>query len=154
VRQALHGGVVAGFPLQDIEVTVYDGKHHTVDSKEVAFSAAGKKAFLDAVRKANPILLEPIIRLVLTVPNDHMGALTGDLTARRGHVLGTRASSNGRLILDALAPLAELKDYAGKFKSITAGQGGFTLEFSHYEPAPAKLQSELAAQWRPRAEEE
>ncbi len=154
VRQALHGGVVAGFPLQDIEVTVYDGKHHTVDSKEVAFSAAGKKAFLDAVRKANPILLEPIIRLVLTVPNDHMGALTGDLTARRGHVLGTRASSNGRLILDALAPLAELKDYAGKFKSITAGQGGFTLEFSHYEPAPAKLQSELAAQWRPKAEEE
>ncbi len=154
VRQALHGGVVAGFPLQDIEVTVYDGKHHTVDSKEVAFSAAGKKAFLDAVRKANPILLEPIIHLVLTVPNDHMGALTGDLTARRGHVLGTRASSNGRLILDALAPLAELSDYAGKFKSITAGQGGFTLEFSHYEAAPAKLQSELAAQWRPKAEEE
>ncbi len=154
VRQALHGGVVAGFPLQDIEVTVYDGKHHTVDSKEVAFSAAGRKAFLDAVRKANPILLEPIIRLVLTVPNDHMGALTGDLTARRGHVLGTRASANGRLILDALAPLAELSDYAGKFKSITAGQGSFTLEFSHYEAAPTKLQAELAAQWRPKAEED
>ncbi len=154
VRQAMQGGVVAGYPLQDVEVTVLDGKHHSVDSKEVAFVAAGKRAFLDAVRKARPIVLEPIIKLVLTVPNDEMGAATGDLTARRGQVLGTRAVSNGRLAIDATAPLAELSDYAGKFKSITGGRGGFTMEFSHYEPAPSKVQSDLAAQWRPKVEED
>ncbi|MBI5462694.1 MAG: elongation factor G [Gammaproteobacteria bacterium] len=154
VRQALHTGVVAGFPLQDVEVTVYDGKHHSVDSKEVAFVTAGKKAFLEAARAARPVLLEPIIKLVLTVPNDTVGDVTGDLTGRRGQVLGTRALSNGLLAIDASTPLAELGDYAGKFKSMTAGRGAYTLEFSHYEPAPAKRQSELAAQWHPRVEEE
>lgn len=154
VRQALHAGVVAGFPLQDLEVTVYDGKHHSVDSKEVAFVAAGKRAFLEAARNARPVLLEPIIRLALSVPGESVGDITGDLTARRGHVLGTHALSNGRIAIDASVPLAELNDYAGKFKSMTAGRGVYTLEFSHYETAPAKRQSELAAQWRPRAEEE
>ncbi len=154
VRQAMHMGVVAGYPLQDIEVTVYDGKHHTVDSKEVAFVTAGKKAFIEAARTARPVLLEPIIKLVLTVPNDDVGNITGDLTSRRGQVLGTRALSGGRLAIDATTPLAELNDYAGKFKSMTAGRGAFTLEFSHYEPAPAKRQSELAAQWKPKAEED
>jgi len=154
VRQALQMGVVAGNPLQDIEVTVYDGKYHTVDSKEVAFVTAGKKAFIEAARAANPVLLEPIIKLVLTVPNDDVGSITGDLTGRRGQVLGTRALSNGRLAIDAAVPLAEINDYAGKFKSMTAGRGAYTLEFSHYETAPAKRQSELAAQWKPKAEED
>ena len=154
VRQALHGGVVAGFPLQDVEVTVYDGKHHSVDSKEVAFVTAGKKAFLEAARAARPVLLEPIIRLELTVQSENVGDVTGDLTGRRGQVLGTRALSNGRIAIDASAPLAELSDYAGKFKSMTAGRGAYTLEFSHYEPAPPKRQQELAAQWRPKAEED
>jgi elongation factor G len=153
VRQALRAGVVAGFPLQDIEVTVYDGKHHSVDSKEVAFVAAGRHAFLEAARKARPVLLEPVIRLELTVPGDAVGDITGDLTARRGQVLGTRALSNGRIAIEASTPLAELNDYAGKFKSLTAGRGGYTLEFSHYETAPAKRQNELAAQWRPSEEE-
>ena len=154
VRQALQTGVVAGYPLQDIEVTVYDGKHHSVDSKEVAFVTAGKKAFVEAARHARPLLLEPIIKLVLTLAPDDVGAVTGDLTGRRGQVLGTRATSNGRLVVEAAAPLAELSDYAGKFKSMTAGAGSYTLEFSHYEPAPSKRQAELAAQWRPKAEEE
>jgi elongation factor G len=154
VRQALQTGVVAGYPLQDIEVTVYDGKHHSVDSKEVAFVVAGRKAFIAAARQARPVLLEPIIRLVLTVQSADVGSITGDLTGRRGQVLGTRALSNGRLAIDASAPLAELNDYAGKFKSMTAGRGTFSLEFSHYEPAPAKRQSELAVQWKPQAEEE
>jgi elongation factor G len=83
-----------------------------------------------------------------------MGAVTADLTVRRGQVLGTRASANGQLIIESLAPLAELSDYASKFKAITADQGAYTLEFSHYETAPPKLQAELAAQWRPKAEEE
>jgi elongation factor G len=100
------------------------------------------------------VLLEPIIRLVLTVQNTDVGSITGDLTARRGQVLGTRALSNGRIAIDASAPLAELNDYAGKFKSMTGGHGTFSLEFSHYQPAPARLQSELAGQWKPRAEED
>jgi elongation factor G len=154
VRQALRAGVVAGFPLQDIQVTVYDGKAHSVDSKEVAFVTAGKRAFLEAARNARPVLLEPIIKLVLTVPGDHVGDITGDLAGRRGQVLGTRALGNGRIAIEASAPLAELNDYAGKFKSMTAGRGMYTLEFSHYETAPARRQSELAAQWRPQAEEE
>ncbi|MFA7387250.1 MAG: elongation factor G [Thiohalobacteraceae bacterium] len=154
VRQALQAGVIAGYPLQDVEVTVYDGKHHAVDSKEVAFVTAGRKAFVEAVRHAKPLVLEPIIKLALTLTKDDVGAATGDLTARRGQVLGTRASANGRLVVEATAPLAELNDYAGKFKSMTAGAGSYTLEFSHYEPVPAKRQAELAAQWRPRAEED
>jgi len=154
VRQALQGGVIAGYPLQDVEVTVYDGKHHSVDSKEVAFVSAGRKAFIQAARQARPVLLEPIVKLVLTVQNTDVGSVTGDLSGRRGQVQGTHALSNSRIIIDASAPLAELNDYAGKFKSLTAGHGTFSLEFSHYEPAPAKLQNELAGQWKHRAEEE
>jgi elongation factor G len=154
VRQAMLGGAVAGYPMQDIEVTVYDGKAHSVDSKEVAFVAAGKKAFFDAAAKAKPLLLEPFISLKLVVRGDDMGTVTGDLTGRRGQVVGTRALPGGRLQIDAQAPLAELDDYAGKFKSLTGGHGSFTLEFSHYQPAPAGVQRELAAQWRPKAEED
>ena len=154
VRQAMQAGVVAGFPLQDVEVTVYEGKHHAVDSKEVAFVTAGKKAFLEAARNARPVLLEPIIKLVLTVQGEDVGNITGDLTGRRGQVLGTRALNNGRIAIDALTPLAELTDYAGKFKSMTGGRGTYTLEFSHYETAPAKRQQELAAHWKPKAEED
>jgi len=154
VRQALQNGVVAGYPLQDIEVTVYDGKFHSVDSKEIAFVTAGKKAFIEAARQARPVLLEPVVKLELTVLSTDVGGVTGDLSSRRGQVLGTRAISNGRIAIDASAPLAELNDYAGKFKSLTAGHGSYSLEFSHYEPAPSKLQNELAGQWKPRAEEE
>lgn len=154
VRQALQDGVVAGFPLQDVEVTVYDGKHHAVDSKEVAFVTAGKKAFLQAARNAKPVLLEPVIKLALTVQSEDVGTITGDLTGRRGQVLGTRGLSNGRITIDASVPLAELSDYAGKFKSMTGGRGAYTLEFSHYEAVPPKRQSELAAQWKPQAEED
>ena len=110
VRQALQEGVVAGYPLQDVEVIVYDGKHHSVDSKEVAFVTAGRKAFIEAARQARPVLLEPIVRLVLTVLSTDVGSITGDLTARRGQVLGTRALSNGRIAINASAPLAELND--------------------------------------------
>ena len=154
VRQALQIGAVAGYRLQDIEVTVHDGKHHAVDSKEVAFVVAGRKAFLDAVGKAKPLLLEPIINLELVVPGDNVGQVTGDLTARRGQVLGTHALPDGRLAIRALVPLAELADYASKLKSLTGGYGSFTLEFSDYQPAPPRLQRELAAQWRPKADDD
>jgi elongation factor G len=147
VMQAMAEGAVAGYPLRDIEVTVYDGKHHAVDSKEVAFVAAGKRALRDAVAKAKPLLLEPVVGLDLAVPSDAMGAVSGDLNARRGQLLGTNALPSGDLAIKAQAPLSELNDYASRLKSLTGGQGTYSLVFSHYQPAPTTLQQELAAQW-------
>jgi len=154
VRQAMARGAVAGFPIQDVKVTVYDGKFHTVDSKEVAFVTAAKHAFLEAMSKAKPVVLEPFVRLELTVPGEAMGPVSGDLSAKRGQVLSTRGLSNGLLRIDAQAPLAELARYAGELKALTGGQGSYTLEFSHYQPAPPTVQQDLAAQWKPKAEEE
>jgi len=147
VLQAMAEGAVAGYPLQDIEVTVYDGKHHPVDSKEVAFVSAGKRAFQLAVASAQPLVLEPVVNLELAVPADAMGSVCGDLTSRRGQVLGTRALPAGDLSIKAQAPLSELSDYAGKFKSLTGGQGSYTVVFSHYERTPQTLQDELVAEW-------
>jgi len=147
VLQAMAEGAVSGYPLQDIEVTVYDGKHHPVDSKEVAFVSAGKRAFQLAVASARPLVLEPVVNLELVVPADAMGSVCGDLTSRRGQVLGTRALSAGDLSIKAQAPLSELSDYAGKFKSLTGGQGSYTVVFSHYERTPQTLQDELVAEW-------
>jgi elongation factor G len=134
-------------PIANVEVTVYDGKHHSVDSKEIAFVAAGKRAFQSAMAEAEPLVLEPLVSLELSVPADAMGAVCGDVTSRRGQVLGTRALPRGDLSIKALAPLGELSDFAGRFKSLTGGEGSYTVVFSHYEPAPGDLQSELAGQW-------
>lgn len=154
VRQAVESGALAGFPLQDLAVTVLDGKHHAVDSKEVAFVIAGRRAFLDAVTRAAPVLLEPMVRMELLVPASAMGTVSGDLAARRGQVFGSRALPGGMLAIDALAPLAELGDYADRLRAMTAGQGSYTLEFSRYEPAPPGLQKRLAAEYRPAQEQE
>ncbi len=154
VRQAMDAGSVAGYPMQDVKVTVTDGKHHPVDSKEVAFAAAGRRAFLDAVAKAGPQVLEPIVNLELIVPAADVGSITGDLTARRGHVLGSRALPGGMFNISARAPLGELNLYADRVRSLTGGQGSYTLEFSHYEPAPSALQKQLAAEFRPWEEED
>ena len=153
VRQAMAEGAVAGYPLQDIEVTVHDGKHHPVDSKEVAFVAAGRRAFQAAVANAKPLVLEPLVSLELAVPADAMGNVCGDITARRGQVMGTQALPRGDLSISALAPLGELSDFAGRFKSLTGGDGSYTVVFSHYEATPAPLQAELAAEWSGHAED-
>jgi elongation factor G len=152
VRQAMSEGAVAGYALQDIEVTVLDGKHHAVDSKEVAFVAAGRRAFQLAVANARPLVLEPVVRLDLVIPADAMGNVSGDLTSRRGQLTGTRTLAGGQLSLSAQAPLNELGDYASKFKSLTGGNGTYTLVFSHYQPSPPALQAALAAQWTRREE--
>ncbi len=154
VRAAMAEGVVAGFVLQDVAVSVYDGKYHPVDSKEVAFVAAGKKAFRDAVSKARPIVLEPIVNLELAVPSDSVGNVTGDLSGKRGQVLGSQTLPNGMMTIRALAPLAELMDYAGKLKSLTGGHGSYTLEFSHYQAVPPNIQQSLAQEFKPKEEEE
>jgi elongation factor G len=144
IRQALHEGAVAGFPLQDIRVIVHDGKHHPVDSKEVAFIAAGRRAFLNAVEEAAPIVLEPLVRIEVTSPSDVTGDITGDLATRRGRVNGSQALANQRTRISALVPLAEINDYQSRIKSLTGGEGAYTMELSHYDPVPARKQQELA----------
>ena len=144
VRQVLEAGPVAGYPLQDVRVIVYDGKHHAVDSKEVAFIAAGKRAFMDAIRKARPIILEPIVNVEIAAPDANMGDIAGDISSRRGQISGTDTIGGGMLAIKGHAPLAELADYHTRLKSITAGRGSFSIEFSHYETVPAAVQAQLA----------
>ena len=146
VRQVLDAGPIAGYPVQDVRVTVYDGKHHAVDSKEVAFISAGKRAFMDAIAKARPIVLEPIVKVEITAPEPSMGDLAGDLSAKRGHISGTDAVGPGTVAIRAQVPLSELTNYQARLKSVTAGQGSFSIELSHYDPVPPNVQKDLAAQ--------
>ncbi len=149
VRQLLEEGAVAGYHLQDVKVTVYDGKHHPVDSKEVAFVTAGKKAFMDAISKAKPVVLEPIVNIEITAPSDAMGDIAGDLSSRRGRISGNTVKPNGQVQIAGQAPLSELSDYQSRLKSITGGEGIFTMDFSHYEFVPPQTQKELEAKYQP-----
>jgi elongation factor G len=149
VRGVLATGFLAGYPLQDLRVIVYDGKSHPVDSKEVAFVSAGRKAFLDALTKARAIVLEPIVNVDIVAPEQKMGDITGELSGHRGHIKGSDAPRPGTVQISAQAPLAELEQFPARLKSITAGHGSYTLEFSHYEPAPPQLQQKLVAAHRP-----
>ena len=154
VRQVLSEGALAGFPIQDVRVTVYDGKHHAVDSKEVAFVSAGRKAFLDALQKATPIVLEPIMRVEITAPASAIGDITGDLATKRARINGNHSLPGQRATLMAFVPLAEVSEYQSRLKALTGGQGAYIMELSHYDPVPPRKQQELAQAWRPRAEED
>jgi len=147
VEQVLTAGPVAGFPLQDVRVIVYDGKHHPVDSKEIAFVTAGRKAFLDAIEKARPIVLEPIVNVEVLCPESNMGDVAGDLSSRRGQVTGTKSLQPGTLTVDGQAPLSELDGYAARLKAMTAGHAAWTMSLSHYDPAPPNLQQHLASEY-------
>ena len=151
VRQVLVDGAIAGFELQDVRVSVYDGKHHAVDSKEVAFVAAGKKAFIEAVREAGPIVLEPIVKVVVTTPSSAIGDVTSDLATRRARING-QDMHGGRAQISAMVPLAELQDYLSRLKAITGGEGTYTMDLSHYDPVPARKQQELMAAYKPQEE--
>ncbi len=154
VRQVLASGAVAGYPLQDVRVIVYDGKYHAVDSKEVAFVAAGKKAFLDAIAKAGPQVLEPIVDLEVNAPEQHMGDISGSLASKRARINGTDSSRGGEIVVKAQVPLSELEGYAAELKSVTAGRGRYSLDFSHYEPVPMQVQQRLVEAYRPKHEDE
>jgi elongation factor G len=154
VRQVLASGAVAGYPLQDVRVTVFDGKYHPVDSKEVAFVAAGKKAFLDAIAKASPQVLEPIVDLEVAAPEQHMGDISGGLASKRARINGTDSMRGGEIVVKAQVPLSELEGYAAELKSVTAGRGRYSLDFSHYEPVPIQVQQRLVEAYKPRHEEE
>lgn len=153
VRQGIDAGVIAGYPLQDIKVTVYDGKHHPVDSKEIAFVTAARRALLDAAAKAAPVVLEPVVRIEITAPASAVGDITGDLSARRGRVSGTRAPVADTAVISGQVPVAELGDYAARLKALTSGVGSYTVELDHYAPVPPRTQQELMTAWRPVAEE-
>jgi elongation factor G len=153
VRQAIAGGALAGFPMQDLRVTVHDGKYHPVDSKEIAFVAAGKKAFLDAISRAAPQVLEPIVEMEVSAPEAQAGDITGSLAAKRARIQGTD-SRHGEIVVHAQIPLSELDGYAAELKSLTAGQGRFSLDFSHYEPVPATVQQRLVSSRQPVHEED
>lgn len=152
VRQVLESGYIAGYPLQDVRVIVYDGKTHPVDSKDVAFMSAGRKAFLDALGKARAIVLEPIVDVEIEAPEDKMGDIAGELSGHRGQIKGSDSPRPGFVQMTAQAPLSELEQFPVRLKSITAGRGSYNLEFSHYEPAPPQLQQKLQAAHRPQAE--
>lgn len=154
VRQVLETGAVAGYPLQDVRVTVHDGKFHAVDSKEVAFVAAAKKAFLDAIEKAKPVVLEPVVDIHVSVPQENMGDITGDLSSKRGRISGTSTGSGGMLTVSGKVPLSELDSYQSELKSVTGGAGSYAMEFSHYDPVPAMIQKQLAAEFKPAADED
>jgi len=153
VRQAVGHGAIAGYPIQDVRVVVYDGRHHPVDSKEVAFTAAGRKAFLDAVSRAAPQVLEPIVELEVSAPEAQAGDVTGGLAAKRARIHGTD-SQHGEIVIRAQVPLSELEGYAAELKSATAGQGRYSLDFSHYEPVPPGVQQRLVAAHQPGAEDD
>ncbi len=140
VRQVLAAGPLAGYPVEDVRVAVTDGKHHSVDSKEIAFVIAGRKAFLDALSKAGPILLEPLVDLEVTMPVASMGDVSGDLAVRRARVTHTEHHADGSVAIAAQVPLAELEDYAVRLKSITGGEGAWRIQFSHYDAAPERVQ--------------
>ncbi len=154
VRQVLDHGAVAGYVLQDVRVIVYDGKHHPVDSKEVAFVSAGKKAFIDAITKARPMVLEPIVNLDVEVPDHCMGDVTGGLATKRARINGTDAGRGGEIIIKAQVPLAEVTEYSNELKAISGGRGRYAIEFSHYEAVPGNIQKQLMEAFKPRVEED
>jgi len=154
VRQALDSGAVAGYPIQDVRVVVYDGKHHPVDSKEVAFVSAGRKAFLDAMSRAQPRVLEPVVDLEVSIPDHYVGDVTGGLASKRAQIMGTDALRGGETMIRARVPLAELVDYPTQLKSMTGGLGRYAMAFSHYDAVPPGIQKKLAEAWKPRAEED
>ena len=148
VREALATGAIAGYPVVDVRVVVHDGKHHPVDSKEIAFVTAGRKAFLEAMRAARAVVLEPIAKMQITAPENAVGAITGDLSTRRGMVTGTDAANLGNMVVQAQVPLAEIAGYQARLHAMTAGQGTYSVSLSHYEIVPPNVQQQLVSEYK------
>jgi len=139
VVETMGQGGVYGFPVVDVQVTVFDGKHHPVDSSEMSFKMAGSLGFKDAMAKAGPVLLEPISLLEVTVPAAYQGDVMGDLNSRRGRLQGTESGNNGEQVIVALVPTSEIMRYAIDLRSITGGRGRFQVKHDHYDPLPQQL---------------
>jgi elongation factor G len=154
IQEVMQNGIIAGFPMQDISVSVYDGKHHPVDSKEVAFRAAGKGAFVDALQKAKAVLLEPIVNMEVTIPAENVGDITGDLASKRGRVQGQDMLAGNFIVIKAQVPLAEVTQYNSQLKSVTGGRGSYSMSLSHYELVPPNVQQQIIAQYAKKKDSE
>ncbi|TAN32923.1 elongation factor G, partial [Patescibacteria group bacterium] len=144
VREAMHSGVLAGFPVTDVKVTLYDGSFHSVDSSEMAFKIAASMGFKKGMEQAHPVILEPIMKMELNVPDDCLGDCIGDINSRRGKILGAEPKAGSQTI-QAVVPMAEVITYASDLKGLTGDRGIFTMEFSHYEEVPTYLSQKIAA---------
>jgi elongation factor G len=144
VREAMEGGIVAGYPLEDLKVELYDGSFHEVDSSELAFKIAGSIALKDAAKKANPVLLEPVMKVEVVVPEDYMGTVIGDLNGRRGRI-GEMEPRGTTQVVQAYVPLSEMFGYATDLRSVTQGRATYTMHFEGYEEVPTALSNELIA---------
>lgn len=142
VKEAMEQGILAGFPVVDVRVTLYDGSHHPVDSSDMAFKIAGSMGFKNAASQANPTILEPVMKVEVVAPEKYMGDIMGQISAKRGKILGTEALGKYEVIR-ALIPLAEMLHYATELRSITHGEGSFSMEFSHYDEVPVELQQKI-----------
>jgi elongation factor G len=153
VHEAMQNGVLNGYPVVDVKVRFYDGKSHEVDSSEMAFKIAAIMAFKKGVQEANPVLLEPIMKVEVTVPEDNIGDVIGDLNSRRGRVLGVESRGNYQVI-QANVPLSEMLKFTPDLNSKTGGRGIFSMEFSHYEEVPAQMTEKIIAQVKKEKAEE
>ena len=153
VREVLAQGAIAGYPVVDVRVIVHDGKHHSVDSKDIAFATAGRKAFMAAIAAARPVVLEPIVHIEISAPGAAMGDITGDLAARRGLVNGTHNGVAGVMVVKGLVPLSELASYQMRLNAMTSGQGRYSIQLSHYDAVPPAVQAQLVGAYRVREEE-
>ncbi len=149
IREAMRTGPLAGYPVVDVGVTLYDGKYHSVDSSDAAFQMAGILAFRDAVAQADPVLLEPLLALELTIPDDLTGAVMADLSSRRGRILGTDTTADSRTLVRAQAPESELGTFAAEYRALTGGRGELTMAYSHHEEAPEAIARRLLEQREP-----
>ncbi len=154
VKQALDLGVIAGYPVEDIRVIVYDGKSHAVDSKEIAFVTAGRKAVIDAILKAGAIVLEPIVNITITAPDRFVGDMTSDISSRRGQITGTESSGGDLMSITGQVPLSEVAEYQSRLRSVTGGQGSYQIEYSHYAMVPPQTQVALTSQYKLAREED
>jgi elongation factor G len=144
VREAMRSGILAGFPVTDVKVTLYDGSFHSVDSSEMAFKIAASMGFKKGMEQAHPVILEPIMKMELNVPDDCLGDCIGDINSRRGKILGAEPKAGSQTI-QAVVPMAEVITYASDLRGLTGDRGIFTMEFSHYEEVPTYLSQKIVA---------
>ena len=154
VRQQMKLGVIAGCPVVDVKVSLVDGKTHPVDSKDIAFQIAGRQVFKKAFMQCKPMLLEPLVNIDVTAPNDFVGEITRDLAGKRGQIQGQEMLPGNQVSIRATVPLAEVSTYSSQLKSVTGGQGSYVMEFSHYDQVPPNVQQQIVAAHKPGAEED
>jgi elongation factor G len=152
VREAMEEGILAGFPVVNIKVTLTDGSYHNVDSSEMAFKLAASQAFKKAAQSASPVILEPVLNIAVTVPDGYTGDIMGDLTVKRAHVSGMTPAGDGYTTIEATVPSSEIQRYATDLRSLTQGRGTFTTTFSHYQQVPSHLTDSIIAAHRARLE--